>query len=61
MREAHRRGMSCAPACPPSPEKRMRSVAGAAMAVTMPSDVPFASSSGPCSMWSCALHGQEVV
>ena len=48
------RCMSCAPAWPPSPEKRTRSAAGAAMAVTMPSNVPFASSSGPCSMCSCA-------
>ncbi len=46
--------MSCAPAWPPSPEKRTRSAAGAAMAITMPSDVPLASSSGPCSMCSCA-------
>ena len=57
---ARLRGMSCAPAWPPSPEKRTRSAAGAAMAVTMPSDVPLASSSGPCSMCSCAGRRHEA-
>ena len=48
----YRLGMSSAPAWPPSPEKKTRSAAGAAMAVTIPSCVPSASSSGPCSMCS---------
>ncbi|WVY97374.1 hypothetical protein V8G54_029525 [Vigna mungo] len=45
-------GMRTAPACPPFPSNSTFRLAGAAMAVTMPIDIPSSSRIGPCSMCS---------